>query len=1547
MTSPRRKKKKKEEILFEYIRHSNSKAIQLLNCIWLYCFYKNIKTLGKDVRELQNGKGNGPLLVKYLLTLRININDAYDYFQALLSTALKIYEEKKDEYILHLSKVEGRRNDYFGQAPLSDVHSGDAHLRDLSFGEDSHVNNAIDIFYARHSARGGEQSGDQSDGQSDGQSGDQSDGQRGDRGTSPRGEGETLHGRLEIARICVSNLFKILGDLHRYKCYFFEENKKKNEKKACLNYYKALGYYRYSGHLFNQLTLLYTGGNPIKCLFFYFLSLIAVKPAPNRDAVVMFMESVLSGGRGLASRLARLRGGSPGRNRIGGRDGSGGSGGSGRQGRCDSATSTPCRGETSCKLGRGIFYIKTKERHFLPSMKGSEDGAKEATHHQRGSHHDRMNPRVAKKHTEVKKEGSTNSGERTSKENPAEKDLNEAIFNFYMSYFKIVKLLFSKINMNKFEKKKNKFIYYTNRYIKLQYYSRREDTLMLKNIIFIIFTLLSLVIHIVANQHEKGLKKQGLAEQGLAEQGLAEQGLTKQGLAKQGHTKQGHTKQGHTKQGHTNQGGFFFYGGVNVSKYVYKHEQIYFSFLLIHELLLSCEEFYTNFFPSYLSVFIYTLYWFRNEPSVWEVHVGTCTEEDNRERDHLVKQYHEDYRGKSVYGRRPARCERATLHPSAARRPPWGRSTGEPHSAKRGSYSQAVEDPCDDPQLAQNKDIIQSIKDLLIGIKVREEVPLNDNSLLRYKLGEDFCIYPFLSGLQFSSLEGGGGAPSVERGCRASSSQWSGPPNVACQEGGPNRGDKQCSQLPCEQGTHRRISHLTNFEDSNEEDVVLLKNPLFVKASGVCINGEVVDPRGDASKGLHCYHELYDLSAVSGNNAQASEREDAIVEKWYTGERAPYADASQGRNSSRGGSSEGVVPNTRRMAHSGECSQRDHYIAAVDDIPNDEHLEEVADRVRIMRFRSLTQGGSKGNDHRSVHVGSVCKGYSAEHAGGEVPQGGCPSAEGITDVLLTADIPLTADVPHAEDVPLTEDCASRGKGCQEHTSPIGAELCKNEMSCTMSRSDDDNKTSNVMSDHPNGAQDKSDGSGSYKVHPNGEMNQSDYFNYAVLESFHQVRVDALGSISHGVAQNDGSCKHVLGGELNSSSEMTKGSDEANSVPSLGASLEDISEASSPFAANCPAEANFPIAANCPAEANFPIAANSPSEANSPFAANSPSEANSPFAANPTEDEMTKWGGMPFQANDPHKGEGQTQAPMVNPPGGAVHMERTTFASCKRGSSPSRSNHVQPPYMHNGSALTEEGAKCESSSLQTKMVILDGKNIGTRYQDNYKKYFDPFRIKVVLNYYRFKRYDVKVVIPQEYVRHEGDAPSGKTANRGYYHLQVHSSNEGADFILSGDDLLFFQHLHILGCLIIHPLESYYAFCVNLVQRWNSCFVTNVTLSELNMQVGAFEQPPLKGVAAHFISYTFLGDEFLPNPTFRWPSHCKREAWRVSRQARLVYSLTAFPALLPLCVPPASPPPVCRSPGPTEAHGERVSERTNGRANVQAGVSSNQICLLSEE
>lgn len=293
--------KTKEDILLEYLRDNNIKSCNFLNSIWIYYYYNNIKTLTKKIKELQNEKNNKIDLQKYLLTLSININEAITYFEEILIHVMKAYDQKKYDYVLYMIRVTSITNKY---ANYLKKYEGKYIYRSLSndtYEYDNYVNNIIDKFHAEEKKRRNNEKEKETSRMEEIKNVDIinkiQDRNRTKRTCSNNNMEEEyvhLYKNLELCRICVSSIFKIFGDLFRYKYYFFEESKKVNEIKACINYYNSLNYYGYNGYLFNQICLLYVNYNPIKCMFFYFLSIISHKPSMNRDTIVMFMESILN-----------------------------------------------------------------------------------------------------------------------------------------------------------------------------------------------------------------------------------------------------------------------------------------------------------------------------------------------------------------------------------------------------------------------------------------------------------------------------------------------------------------------------------------------------------------------------------------------------------------------------------------------------------------------------------------------------------------------------------------------------------------------------------------------------------------------------------------------------------------------------------------------------------------------------------------------------------------------------------------------------------------------------------------------------------------------------------------------------------------------------------------------------------------------------------------------------------------------------------------------------------------------------------------------------
>ncbi|GAW80328.1 hypothetical protein, conserved [Plasmodium gonderi] len=1549
MKKQRIKKKKKEDVLLEYLIDNNVKAIHLLDSIWMYYFYHNIKIITKNIKELQNGRGNKHILKKNLQALRININDAYDYFQGILTNVVKIYNKKKNEYISYMIKVLDKRKGYSPHAYIYDENNDIIDLMKDPFGQEDYVNSVIDRFYTFENNKNKENN-------------------------EKRNRNEKLHGNLEIIRICISNIFKILGDLGRYKFYFLRENKKRNEIKSCINYYKALNYYKYSGHLFNQLTLLYIEGNPIKCLFFYFLSLISVNPAPNRDTVVMFMKSILNERKkSLVKWLEGLRNtSSESTPRVAKCDKSGKDSASEMEHEkskrsCHSRdsqnnhsrneiksyheentvssesrvskhgmVSTNNLGTSSCKLGRGIFFIKNISGNMLSKRNCSDNRAEDF--YRRDYKYDYVKMQMGRDSAGGKKELISKNGIRSSRgkygyerrkneeekveneanetneveveaERDVEREFKEAILNFYMSYFKIIKLLFSKIDMNKFEKKKNKFIYYTNRYVKLQYYSRKEDKLMLKNIIFIIFTLLSLVVYVIVNQYENG----------------------------------------------RNKAGYFFYGNVNINKYVYKSEQIYFTFLLIYEILLSCKYFYNNFYSSYLSVFIYTLYWFRNEQNVQDVHMSNFNEEYNKEKQSLIKQYYEDYRRQTVYV-----CSNNVKNGSEQSIRKEGRTNSKRErflmkkkknynnyssSAGNGSSNNKVMEENEDPKFVCNNDIVKNIKDLLCSIRLRKDVQV-DNSLLQYTLKEDFHIYPFLSSLKFDKLKTDEGKAINERDDKVNVHLFTNivlasDEKLDIQDSSEETGRSK-SEVYFEKKMYQSNKQAANFEDSNEEDVVLLKNPLFVKAYNSSMNDKITNNKDDSCNSLNCYNDLYEMSIMNCNNLNISElnnmNEDFV--KIDNGFNNSFEQNNEDDTSARK-----YKRNDSFSSHSTEKehTKREESIVAMKNIENREHIEEMEERVRVMRFKSLIQSRENeegdenhqfynffrkyfnfrcteekidqnnppnGGDAPFLNSAKQLHGYKPTKDS-NVPRGNqeekcqikCPiiptfthaestieSGNSCTDsgndlIMHSSEVPQAIDVTNVVGLDYvlknsTPDC----------TSLIGGEICKNEMvSCTINRSDidvgvdgvdvadldaaaDDIKTESTTRNHRNQVRYRNARNFMYEKEVHSEMHadvmeyEKDYFDYDMLENLNQIRSSAFSSTCDGIIETDQKCKHVLREKYNLSNDITKENFESSFKKCSYDELDDsYSKKMTKSKERISRIDNIP---------DYVVRMDVHMVREDDLVELQMREDNL-VELQMREDNLVELQMSKVQVSDSQMDDINSMGPTR----GSSRSSRYSNPLLNRMNNATNAYHKLIEHTSLYNEKSHKTVSCSEkseeyiNSILKKIIIIDGKNIGTRYQDNYIRYFDIFRIKVVLDYYKFKEYDVKIVIPEEYIIQGKNINTEENTNRLYYHLHLKNNRQYTEFILTKNDLLFFHHLHILGCLIIQPLENYYSFCIDLVQKWNSCFVTNVTIAELNTKVHEHVHHPLKNIAAHFISYTFLGDEFLPNPTFRWPAVCK--------------------------------------------------------------------------
>ncbi|SBT34105.1 conserved Plasmodium protein, unknown function [Plasmodium ovale wallikeri] len=1188
----KRKKKKKEDILYEYLRNNDVKALQHLNTIWIYFFYHNIKIITKKIRIIGQEDKNRRKLERYLQALSINIDDAYDYFQDILMHIIKIYDEKKVDYILYISRNKDRHNDCNISAISYHSNMFERNLKGNTLGYDNYINNAIDEFYMRQKSI-----------------------------NSKNIENEMLYKSLEIVRICVSNIFKILGDLYRYKCYFFGENYKKNKIISCTNYYKSLNYYKYDGHLFNQLALLYINGNPITCLFFYFLSLISYKPASCRDSVIIFLETILN---------------------------------------------------EKNKLGDNQSYDK----------KGNDI-------HMEGSSIDRNNPKRASLDRHIvllpHNNGSASRFQRCLNNGSASR-FQRCLNNGSASRFQ---RCLNNGSASRFQRCLNNGS---------------------------------------ASRFQRCLKN------------------------------------GHVS---TNRGSHVNCRNSSIKRGT-TPQQVYF---------------------------------IKNKENKL-VPIRRCP---NRETD--------------LY-RRDKMIEREKVSASVER-------------CRSGEVCRHGE-MCRHGETRKHGETRRLGERCKRGEQTQQELPERE---LRETLANFHISYFKIKKYNYFHLEHG-------------------------------------------------INHTYNSEDSNEEEIVLLKKPLFVKDYSMSINGHVINEKDHSHDKLNCYNVLYDKSTISNsrNVGLAHDHTGPIESDDHL-----------------------YLPCHDNTFH-GHCRENlgtTDYIAATKDIHEEglmDRVEEMEDKVRVARFRSLIESLKGESDNEGSFFKSLCKKYLLSKSSEKIEafEEGAEAFEEGAEELEEGAEELEEGVEELEEgVEAFEEGAEEGvakgtKRASDH--PEGHDKGLRQDLPSVSALDDPNEEDS----RPQGSTGDSTGAS------NGGRYAEEQFQKreAILESEMDISMHKKTPCgSNGTSHFSSICGETSGvstgympahffhngyafsyegekiGGRNSRIGKVQGKTRLKSLgrfePRLveGHSVERNEDKNTP---------QYDVD-------NISHMKNGVSKHFGSFDGfvKESIEISSPVDTFTHEMVTKERNNITVEDSMDHSEQGDSDIFLRNV---MDHMGRERYSNSfhegeiytdqKVGENSLFCNipeeHVynrRRNSMHDDDYVRqhdEEGKMC-LNDVSKRMIIVDGKNIGTRYQNNYRKYFDIFRIKVVLEYYICKECDVQIVIPEEYIM-QGRC---NKFNDGYQRDKIleesycnQGGNENVEFHLTRKDFLLLQHMNVLGCLIIQPLEDYYEYCLSLIQKSNACFVTNIALSELNMRLHKYEKI-LSVFAAHFISYTFLGDEFLPNPNFKWP------------------------------------------------------------------------------
>ncbi|CAD2103158.1 hypothetical protein YYG_02803 [Plasmodium vinckei petteri] len=1395
-------KKKEEDKLFEMLRNNNVKSKGSLNVIWMDYFYYDIKSIANKITHFSNQSSKKEAYKKYMLVFNININDACIYFKDILINTFKIYDERKLDYILYIKKHAHKMNNILFLKYLYNINVLQEDISICPFSCDNYTNNVIDKFYIIYSNDKYEESK----------------------------EVQRLHTNLEICRECICNTFKFLGDLFRYKRQFFNEDKEENEFNSYINYYRSLYYSKYNGYLFTQLALLYTGTNPIKSLYFYFLSLISYRPSKNRDTIIVYMEQILNKKHKAEAifqfvkdvypfndensesgeyqtennsdqtcmnnkkekKIIKKRSKSI-ENRKEYRKGK--QYNSGRENPVETCSSSDAHSysrndsgtysssnDNSCSENDNDTCSSTKSFRSKHTCIGDgKNDRKSRSRHRRnkGSEKELTKKELLRR---IRKEEKMEISKKKyiKKKNDVYKELKETIVKFYISYFEIVKLLFSKIDMNKFEKKKNRFMYYTNKYVKIQYHNKIDSDLIFKNIIVIVFTLLSLVIYIITNQYE--IQRNKIDN--------------------------------------------FFYGSVNINKYIYKNEQIYFSFILIHEILLSCKYFYNNFYPKYLSIFVYIIYWINNETSLNSTNITKLDNKDNEEKNNLIKQYHEYYKTKA---------------------------TVDSCSNNDKKDSEKKYDNNDDREYLKNADIIHSIKDLIYSIKIKEEVEL-DNRLLYYALDEDSCVYPFLNDLKFSNEK------------------------VRL----PKRQDSQANSYSLQESSDL---------DNSDEDVIFLKKSIFEKSSSIWI-----DKKEKNNNKLNSYNNLYGNSELRNDYESTSHDSCSDYSSIQSEEKkkgAKHYEESQMNHKNL------IADKNMHTKYffNHEKSNKKIY-----------QIDEIEDKVRILRFYSILNNKSKMENKNKISEESkiqILKQTNEEYLKTNIKKNNSKRIKVIKNISI-----LSKDDQNKEaaDDPLVS-CIIANKILKNKSNNES----KNESKNTCCTSDDmDSKTDTEDVSLSNDNDDKSESENS-KIEKVTNSDNSDQ-----IKSHKSCLKNETRNSTSGYASNDTTSEEDEGSDSRSTKTILNKLGDPKNLADIHTSLSDkfiVDSKNGEIDLNQQNNNTDMVEAyrenvslkneQTPKRevdvCHISIKNNSiPNHDEELYnyreniLSNTCAQKSSNFFSGPAKCAKLEYTPSQIQKDNYYD---NLKGLMINNSKNYNEIHNDTYEQIL--------NDVLGGYRNKKEAeinLNILNSNAYLNGSNKKVVLIDGKNIGTRYKSNYIKYFDIFRIKTVLDYYKLNEYKVKIIIPQEYVMQHGEifnihhfiqqgSQKGERYctpkrmnylnNPNYYSdnnlyknnsynigIGIMPRGENNEFSFNTKDLLFFKHLNMLGCLITHPLENYYQFCIHLIQKFNSGFVTNITISELASKLHKYEQT-IQPISPHLISYTFLGDEFLPNPDFKWP------------------------------------------------------------------------------
>eukprot|EP01041_Mallomonas_annulata_P008228 gene8228-16920_t len=176
----------------------------------------------------------------------------------------------------------------------------------------------------------------------------------------------------------------------------------------------------------------------------------------------------------------------------------------------------------------------------------------------------------------------------------------------------------------------------------------------------------------------------------------------------------------------------------------------------------------------------------------------------------------------------------------------------------------------------------------------------------------------------------------------------------------------------------------------------------------------------------------------------------------------------------------------------------------------------------------------------------------------------------------------------------------------------------------------------------------------------------------------------------------------------------------------------------------------------------------------------------------------------------------------------------------------------------GALASASLAMTMSSQQGLSLIVVDAPNVAMRHGLNAK--FSCAGIRIVLEFFAQAGHKVVSFLPDYYLSYEGVNGIRRQAV-----LNIDGATVRASRV--PDDVNLLQQLVVRGLLIGTPAQDYDdSYCITYARRHGGYVITNDLYRDHIKRVANKTQreETRKWIKSHCVSYTFVGDEFLPNP-----------------------------------------------------------------------------------